>query len=594
MASLKLSSPWEMEKSLSTSPRHADADVRDLLPGEGERHRVAVQEDQVGKGRVEIVPVNRSTSSEWQRRQNFRSRRAWRATGLVLLALLCVTPGAAAAPTQVTEYGVGGVGMPRELVVDGSGNLWFTEGGLGAIGRVTPNGQITSYDEGLEGADPTGLIVGPGGDIWFGLEVDREHAYIGRITASGAITLYGGFFARTNPEKLAVGPEGNVWFISGSYVRPSIGYVTPLGAKAQFELFQTPSSLAAGAEANMWFTAGEEEGAAIGKVDLKEGGGATVTLLRAGLSAEDRPEALVEGPDGNLWFTNRLPATIGRVMPNGQIDEFPAEDYPEQIVSGSEGSLWILNTYGLSRATTRGAISYIEAPPLEGRRLRDITIGPEGDLWFAAQQSTDYYVDNGTVGRVTAAGKTVGYSADLPAGSQPEEIVGGAGSELWFADRGTNPAIGRIVPGEDPEPTAPPARSPSTGGSPPPRPSEPLGPGKVSLSVRHLSVGQGAVARMLVTCSDGRGCGGRLTLTTVVHRPDERASLQPIIATRKFSIGGGRSAWLSVRLTRRARGLLLSGGGRLRALATFSGSFTRLDGPTIVSLVIRSGASRPD
>src|SRR6185437_5802630 len=148
-----------------------------------------------------------------RRRRIVGSRRAWATAGLVLLALLFAAPVAAAAPTQVTEYAAGNVGTPRELVVDGSGNLWFTEGGLGAIGRVTPQGQITSYDEGLEGADPTGLIVGPGGDIWFGLKIKNKGTYIGRISAAGAITLYGGIYTRTSPEQLAVGPEGNVWFM---------------------------------------------------------------------------------------------------------------------------------------------------------------------------------------------------------------------------------------------------------------------------------------------------------------------------------------------------------------------------------------------
>jgi hypothetical protein len=318
-----------------------------------------------------------------------------------------------------------------------------------------------------------------------------------------------------------------------------------------------------------------------------------VTYLRAGLSPKSRPEALVAGPDGNLWFADEAATAIGRVTPAGQIEEFPSEDYPEQIVPGAEGDLWILNIYGLSRATTAGAITYVETPPLEGRRLRDIALGPEGDLWFAARQNTEYNVDNGTVGRVTPAGKSWGYSADLPVGSQPVEIVRGAGPELWFADRGTNPAIGRIVPGEDPEPTPPTRPSPSSGGSPPPGASPPSGPGRVILAAHHLSVGRGGLARMLLTCSGGRACAGRLTLTTVVHRPGQRgASHQPIIAASKFSLAGG-NAWLRVRLTRRGRELLRTGGGRLRTLATFFGSSPELDGPTVVSLLLRSPRSRP-
>jgi streptogramin lyase len=519
------------------------------------------------------------------------------AAALILTSLLCAAPSAPAAPTQVTEYGVGSVGSPRELVVDGSGNLWFTEGGLGAIGKVTPQGQITSYDEGLEGVDPTGLIVGPGGDIWFGLQTKSKGTFIGRITAAGAITLYGGYYTRNSPQQLAVGPEGNVWFVSDSYIAPSIGYVTPLGGGGQLELPSAPSSIAAGPGANMWFTYGGEGNAAIGSIKLNEGGGATVALFRAGLPTDSEPESLVGGPDGNLWFTDFPAEAIGRVTSAGQIEEFPTGDWPEQIVPGAEGNLWIQNLYGLSRSTTAGAVTFVETQPLDGRRLRDIALGPEGDVWFAGEQDSDYLIDNGTVGRVSPSGAAVGYSDDLPAGSQPEEIVRGAGSEMWFADRGTAPAIGRVIPGEDPKPTPPSRPSPPTGGSPhpgPSGPSGPTGPGRLIVSARHLSVGRGGLMRMLVTCADGRSCAGRLSLTTVVHRPGAHGTpRQPIIAAGKFSVDGAGSAWLRVRLTRRGRGLLRTGGGRLRAIATFTGPFSRLDGPTVVSLLLRSGGSRP-
>jgi streptogramin lyase len=272
-------------------------------------------------------------------------RRLLAAAALVLASLLGSVAAASAAPTEVTEYGAGSIGTPHALVVDGGGNLWFSEGGLGAIGRVTSQGQITSYSEGLEGADPAGLIVGPAGDIWFGLEVDNSRSYIGRIAPTGAITLDQLPIARTQPERLAVGPEGNVWFISSRYSFPSIGYVTPLGAVAQFELPRRPLSLAAGAGANMWFTAGDEAGAAIGEVVLTEGGGATVTLVRSGLSAGSRPEELTRGPDGNLWFTDEATEAIGQVTPSGQITELPIGSRAEQIVPGAEGNLWIRSPF---------------------------------------------------------------------------------------------------------------------------------------------------------------------------------------------------------------------------------------------------------
>lgn len=489
---------------------------------------------------------------------------------------LLVAAAASAAPTQVIEYGAGSVGAPRELVVEPGDGLWFTEGGLGAIGHVTAGGAITSYSEGLEGADPTGLIVGPGGDIWFGLRVSSERSYIGRIDAGGAVTLYGSLRTHTSPKKLAVGPEGNVWFVSNAGRRPSIGYVTPLGAVSQFELPGHPHDLAAAPGANMWFTYREEGSAAIGDVALTEGGGATITLFHSGLGAESSPEELIAGPDGDLWFTDTWGEAIGSVTPDGAIGEFSVLDRPQQIVP-VEGGFWIRGTYGLARATTAGAVDYVEVPPFgEGRRPRDIALGPEGDLWFAAEGATADYETTGTVGRITPAGKVTAYTASLPAGSQPDEIVAGEDSDLWFADNGSTPAIGRIIPGEDPEPSGPSGPAPSSPTLTRPRFA---GGGTIVLGAHDIGVARGGALRIPVTCDEGSICAGRVTLTAFLPRGGKHgAAKEPIIAAREFSVAGISPTTTWLRLNRRGRRLLVERRGHLRAIATFWGRLPKLAG----------------
>src|SRR5436305_271920 len=76
---------------------------------------------------------------------------------------------------------------PYGIVAGPDGTLWFTESGagrIGRIGRITADGTITEYADGISGG-PRGIAAGFDGNLWF-TEGDR----IGRITRTGAVTEY--------------------------------------------------------------------------------------------------------------------------------------------------------------------------------------------------------------------------------------------------------------------------------------------------------------------------------------------------------------------------------------------------------------------
>src|SRR5215213_2131138 len=57
--------------------------------------------------------------------------------------------------------------------------------------------------------------------------------------------------------------------------------------------------------------------------------------------------SIVQGPDGNLWFTLPEANKIGRITPAGAVTEFTlpvANSVPCGIAAGPDGSLWFTET----------------------------------------------------------------------------------------------------------------------------------------------------------------------------------------------------------------------------------------------------------
>ena len=80
----------------------------------------------------------------------------------------------------------------------------------------------------------------------------------------------------------------------------------------------------------------------------------------AGLTPNSGPNRITEGPDGNLWFTERAnPGRIGRITPTGTIDEFTAgltpNSAPVGIAAGPDANLWFTENANPGRIGKIGA-----------------------------------------------------------------------------------------------------------------------------------------------------------------------------------------------------------------------------------------------
>ena len=148
------------------------------------------------------------------------------------------------------------------------GNLWFSNNQQkpAVVERITPDGTIDRFGAGINPrAEYTGpFAVGADGNAWFRIERRKlggspnpeiSSTAIGRITPGGQISEFDDCLRPmpefAGPNFLTLGPDGNVWFTTwasgdGIHVTrnstPSIGRITPSGKITEFRLGLHPES----------------------------------------------------------------------------------------------------------------------------------------------------------------------------------------------------------------------------------------------------------------------------------------------------------------------------------------------------------------
>ncbi|WOX12556.1 hypothetical protein [Streptomyces sp. N50] len=268
---------------------------------------------------------------------------------------------------------------PSDLALSGDGELWVTEAPLGAVARVTTVGTVTQFRIPGSSNDPSGILSGPDGKMWFvGFEV------IGKVDDTGSMTGWEGT-APGLPNAITLGPDGAVWYTNGGLGNASISRVTD------------------------------------------EGGPVTTAVLPKDIEFPAR--GITEGPDGSsVWFSELSPGygkdSIGRVGTDSRYSKWslPQGTVPQSITSGPDDAVWFTTRTGIGRITSSGRITIYRVG--HDKRPTDITTGPGGALWFTTPTR---------VGRITIGGKITLWS--VPGAKSLNTIIPAAGSGFWLTDR---------------------------------------------------------------------------------------------------------------------------------------------------------------
>ena len=426
-------------------------------------------------------------------------------------AILAAVVTTALAPTA----GAKPVGLIREIPIGGNvggiaagpdGNLWFTEnvpfadeGGVVAVGRITPQGKVRKFRTGLSRAtEPLNIVAGADGNLWFTWDqgiASSSGGGIGRVTPGGRITLFPEPpDLHGSPFEIVAGADGNLWFTHAAILTPTgqaIGRITPDGVITEFFAGLSPTAsvtnLTPGPDGNVWF-GDDSNNPAIGRItpggEIAEFGGLPpheFTILHGP----------TPGPEGNLWFSANEPEPlVERISPAGIVERFgagldPRTDILGPFATGADGNVWFRNwkdgprharetevgLTSIGRITPSGKITEFSdcLRPMPGYAGPNfLTRGPDGNVWFTTWPSGESArptpSSTPSIGRITPNGKITEFRLGLHQRSELEELVF-AGGRIWALDRETN-SVAMLTPSRAPANTfLPLSRHPLRGGA---------------------------------------------------------------------------------------------------------------------------------
>jgi streptogramin lyase len=259
----------------------------------------------------------------------------------------------------------------------------------------------------------------------------------------------------SQPFDMAKAPDGTLWFTN--YGSDSIGRIDPttfVVTNYPDANIDGPNGITVAPDGVVWFAS--QENGRLGKVD----GGVVTTY-----PAIEQVGSVEVAADGDVWLSG-FPGTgdgrIGRFEPDTEdLTVYDVPGFVYRMTPDPTAGMWFAwsNASGgnarIRHITPPAVVSdpptitgFPVAPAVE---VTDLTFGPDGRIWFTAE-------DAGQVGRMNASTGAITIFTH-PQVRVPNTIISGPGGDLWFTVRvggrvgRIDPATGAIVTYQDPTDT---------------------------------------------------------------------------------------------------------------------------------------------
>lgn len=214
--------------------------------------------------------------------------------------------------------------QPHGLGVGPGGKtIWFTGKTAGVVGRIDPDGKVTTFPLSSPDSLPIYIKAGPDGNMWVTMLAASK---IARVTPEGVVTEFTIPTGNSRPIAIVPGPDRAMWFSEEAGSK-----VARIGMDGKITEFAVPRSdarlilagLAFDAEGNLWTqqymphkTPDPEVTDSIVRIDRRvlQGGKVAHPFTFNPVPTRDTVmHRIVRGPDGNMWFTEMNADKVGRL-----------------------------------------------------------------------------------------------------------------------------------------------------------------------------------------------------------------------------------------------------------------------------------------
>lgn len=264
------------------------------------------------------------------------------------------------------------------------------------------------------------------------------------VEGTPAVTYFSNGISGGAGAQIAAGPDGAMWFAETT--APShVGRIAATGTSPSIAEYALPTpdpvhlpqitGIAPGPDGKLWF-AGYPYSTGIGNIAT---GGCAVACAQFAPQLFENPYAIVTGPDGAMWFTQPDQAGanyIGRATPDGTVtNEYSAGITPTagvgNITVGPDGNLWFAEfncSAHVGKITTAGAVTEYLVD-----YNHDVTTGPDGNIWIAGFSAIWKMTTSGAATPINNSYQLAAGNGQTYGAIGPYRLTTGPDGAIWYA-----------------------------------------------------------------------------------------------------------------------------------------------------------------